>query len=694
MSSKNSKLSGESDPLVAAWLGIGLLAATINTGLGVLLSDFGVNTPGDFLLTFASTLIVVLAIQAALWLSYRVVSRLVKKARGISGELLAATCVLPLAIVLPMVSFAPSEIGVKELLVIALVVMGALGISWVVYRRLRDAIAAGTPRVGTILVFGPLVAMLVLLFIWLFKVEVELVSNESGFPTWQAILTSVGLLLMTGASYVLCRLVTNRYGLSRPLLILTVGAVAVPVALAVLAAQSSRGAAATHVQDGAVKHVVLITVDTLRADSVGRKVRGYSLTPRLDELFDESLVFTHARSPSPWTKPAMASMMTGLSPLVHGATTRRSGLPPEATTIAESFGEAGYLTAAIGRNGSLSAGFKFDQGFDEFHIYPGGDISGNPALGSSLLRYLGLVTTNPSTRELAAMASHWIDEHADSSFFLWIHFFDPHAPYAPPDDVLPPGDPPPRIGRYYRGNGEVRGGYLVLDEREKAWVQELYDAEVSLVDQGVGQVIDSLEQNGIFDDSLVVFSSDHGEELFDHGLAGHGHTLFDEVLRVPLAIKLPGSSRTGEQSQAVSTEAVAATILDTSGVAAKLPSNHVASSLAWTWQGGDHGSAESPVVSTAFLYFQDQISVVFDNWKYIYRYDASPDALFSLEEDPREWNTLSSSQPEVVDEAKRIIDAYTQWVQIARQELGLGSGDEMELTPELREDLKALGYIQ
>ncbi len=678
----------------AVWLSFALLAASINACLGLLLSDFGVNALPDFLLTFAATLVLLLAMQGLLWLIHSAYKGIRRGAANEFNSLWTASAILIPALLLPALSFLPGTIGAQEILVGVLSILGALGLSIAASWLLRQFLMANRQAALRMLVLVPLTAMLILLGIWLFKVKVELVDNESGLPTLQAISTFLFLLTLMGLSYLLGRFAVSRLGPGLSILILTLGALVIPIGLAVWILRPSPGSTAVQQRVGDVDHVVLITVDTLRADSVGRMDRGEPATPRLDALLNESVVFTQARSPSPWTKPAMASIMTGLPPLVHGATTRRSSVPDEVTTLAEILEESGYLTAAIGRNGSLSAGFNFDQGFDEFRIYPGGDVSGNPALGASLLRHLGLVMTNPSTLELADMVARWVDEHSDTPFFLWVHFFDPHAPYAPPKEYLPRGEAPPRIGGYYRSNGEIRSGFLVLDDREKAWVKELYDAEVRLVDQGVGRVIDSLERNGILEDALVVFSSDHGEEFFEHGLAGHGHTLFDEVLRVPLAIKLPGSSRTGRRDAAVSTEAIAATVLEIVGSGETARPSHAAESLSRIWQGDGESAAESPVISTAFLYFQDEIGVVFDDWKFIDRNGASPDSLFALGEDPDEWNSLTSARPDKVEEAKRILDAYEQWVQISRQELGLSSGEEMELSPELEEDLRALGYIQ
>lgn len=256
--------------------------------------------------------------------------------------------------------------------------------------------------------------------------------------------------------------------------------------------------------------VVIYLVDTLRADHLG--VYGYSrdTSPRLDEFARDSVIYEQAYSPSSWTRPAVASLLTGLDPARHGATSRTSVLAQDITTLAERLRRMGYSTAAIATNPHVLPVWGFAQGFDEFH-----DVK----------------ELYDSTRadQVNEVAFRFLDKQASAPFFLFVHTLDPHAPYDPP----PPhdrlwGPPPP-------------GERPTIREQPIEDVIDSYDGEIHFNDEQFGLLVDRLRQDGRYDRSLIVFVSDHGEELEDHGRLGHGMTLYEEVVRVPLVVKLPGN---------------------------------------------------------------------------------------------------------------------------------------------------------
>ena len=434
------------------------------------------------------------------------------------------------------------------------------------------------------------------------------------------------------------------------------------------------------------RHVVLLTVDTLRADALGPRAGAISSTPNMDALSADSVVFDNGRSPAPWTKPAVVSMLTGLSPVVHEIMRGPTLVPDELVTLAEMLQGAGYRTGAVGENPFLHARYNFDQGFERYRMYP--KMLGR-SFGGRLVRYLG--TAYPSTADLTDMAIEWVQTNADDPFFLWLHYFDPHPPYAPPAEYLTISGPA-SIGRSFGDTSGVRAGAVNLDAEEREWVEELYMGEVRYVDDNVGRFLDYLKSSGLYDDSLIIFSSDHGEEFWEHGGFEHGHSLYDEVIKVPLMVKLPGLTASGHRQSNVSTESILPTILDLLGVEVG-DAAFSATSLSWAWR-PDGTDPMTPIVSTGLRYFEDRIAVVRGPMKNIHWLVSGADELFDLDEDPGETTSLARENPELIGEAHQLIAAHKALSLRIRQLLGLPAAGEGVLDPAVLEQLRALGYIQ
>ncbi|MCH7872423.1 MAG: sulfatase-like hydrolase/transferase, partial [Planctomycetes bacterium] len=284
-----------------------------------------------------------------------------------------------------------------------------------------------------------------------------------------------------------------------------------------------------------IKRVILLTVDTLRADALRVYSDGAPPTPNLSALAADSVVFDEAVSPAPWTLPAFSSIMTGLSPTVHQAIRSTSRLP-DVPTLAERMRASGYRTAAIGKNPYLLPLFGLSRGFERYEMYPapGGRSLGRALLGWAFPERFALdVTTDGITRK----AVRWLTENRERRFFLWLHYFDPHVPYEPPSAYLPKSTPPERIGTSFEDTARLREGYFVPTREEIEWLRGLYHAEVRYVDDNIGVLMAALKRLGIYEETLIVFTSDHGEEFAEHGGYDHGHTLYDELVRVPLFVK-------------------------------------------------------------------------------------------------------------------------------------------------------------
>ncbi|MAQ16367.1 MAG: hypothetical protein CMN30_16450 [Sandaracinus sp.] len=303
------------------------------------------------------------------------------------------------------------------------------------------------------------------------------------------------------------------------------------------------------------KHVLIYLVDTVRADKLHpwnpeSRVR----TPGLDAWARGAAVFELAHTQENWTKPSVATLLSGLLPWQHTATTGEAAVPSSVNTLAERLGGAGFDTAAFVANGYVSDAFGFEQGFDDFRNY----------IRSGL---------RSQARFVAGDVLNWLDEHigegegADAEpFFLYVHTIDPHVPYIPPDEILQEYDPGPYDGpvdftRDRELLEKIKAESLRTNARDRQRLEALYDGEITYHDTHFASILEGLRRRGLMDDTLVFFTADHGEELFDHGSVGHGHSLYEELLHVPLVIQMPGLEE-ARVSEPVGLVDVVPTILD------------------------------------------------------------------------------------------------------------------------------------
>ncbi len=448
----------------------------------------------------------------------------------------------------------------------------------------------------------------------------------------------------------------------------------------------------------APKHVILLIVDTLRADALSLYgMRRYD-TPNLDSLASDGVWFSDAVSAAPWTRPGMASVLTGLSPLVHGAHKRTTLLPGALKLLPEYLKDAGYVTLGVGQNGVLGAHTGFGQGFDRYRWAPSpvfSDSVGGRILGRLFPKVF--TTEETSTTRLTDIAIDELRAHADDPFFLWFHIYDPHATFAPPAKFLPPNaTPAPRIGMDCRTNELQlsRSGAMIFDQAERDWIKTLYESEVRYVDEQVGRFIAELKSLGIYDDSLIVMTSDHGEEFWDHGSCEHGHSVYQELLHVPFLIKLPENAEKGRRDARVSTMSITPTVLDYAGIEFN-PAIMNAKSLRTYIENAETDVPADPLFATGLLYYHDQECLIFDDKKYVRHLFDGREELFDLRADPAERNSIAAQSPELLERARAIIAEMRTRSLTLREQHGLtgdpdeeGSGD-----PGMRDMLEAVGYL-
>lgn len=299
--------------------------------------------------------------------------------------------------------------------------------------------------------------------------------------------------------------------------------------------------------------VIVLLVDTLRAN----KLRPYNprtrvQTPMMDEFAAQAAVFEHAQSPENWTKPSVASILTSLTPTTHNTKSESASLPPSALMLSEIFQDAGFATASFIANGYVSDRFGFNQGWDHYTNY---------------IREERRTAADQVFRE----AIEWIEAHREERFFAYVHTIDPHVPYDPPDDILRIYDPDPYTGPISpRRTGlqleDVKLGRLTLAPRDVTRLMALYDGEITYHDRQLAIFVERLRALGLYDRVIFVVTSDHGEEFNEHGSFGHGHSVYQELLHVPLMVRWHGVIDPLRIGPTVSTLDIAPTVLEATGV--------------------------------------------------------------------------------------------------------------------------------
>jgi arylsulfatase A-like enzyme len=461
--------------------------------------------------------------------------------------------------------------------------------------------------------------------------------------------------------------------------------------------------------DRKVGHVIIISIDTLRADALSLYDEQGAPVPHIERLASHSVVFTNARAASPWTLATMASVLTGLPTDVHQAFRRNSKLPEFVPTLAEHMKEAGYYTTAAGINGYLGPKAGLTRGFDEYHF----DVQDWFEHGGRQLPEMAWL--EPGRRKevmytgtpcLTRFAFEWLDANHDRDFFLWLHFLDPHGPYWPPPRLRPEGPVPKAVKGALHSR---KATYSIKTPHEKRMHQAFYRGEVRWVDEAVGRIVERLESLGIYDESLIVLTSDHGEEFWEHGGFDHGHTVYEELLRVPLIVKLPRSAGHGrgawsrfwggsghrhvERDELVTNQGIMPLILDACGITSYNP---YLSSMSLSPLVGLGSGEEAPpafIYSGGLLYGKNRECVLFGSMKYIVCPETGKHELYDLVEDPAEKESLVKTRPAELARGKELLEKHRKASEVVRSHYKVAQGEQIELDEETLEKLRAMGYV-
>ncbi len=370
----------------------------------------------------------------------------------------------------------------------------------------------------------------------------------------------------------------------------------------------------------------------------------------------------------------------------------KSMFPEEIETLGEKMYANGYLTHAIGDNPML-ARRNFRQGFVGYNFFPKREDT-SPS-GQVLKKiFAERFKASASTEDLTRFAIEWLDENYEKDFFLWIHYFDPHLPYSPPRKYMDGTKAPAGMAYRFNSKNAVKTGSLKLTAEQREWVHKLYDGEVRYVDDNVGELLGHLKELNIYDDSVIILTSDHGEEFWEHGNFEHGHCLYNEVIHVPLMIKAGGSTEHTSVESKVCTESIFATVLEYCGVEYEEEKIEGRSLVDYPGKVKKNVGGEA-IFSSGLLFYEDKKGVVFDDmpYKYIFSPASGRDELFNLETDRTEGENLSEQAEEKVRQGEDLLEEHEQISEKLKVMHGFDEAEEVTLDPDTRRRLKSLGYI-
>lgn len=396
-------------------------------------------------------------------------------------------------------------------------------------------------------------------------------------------------------------------------------------------------------------NVLFISIDTLRADHLG--CYGYSnvQTPNIDQLAGEGALFSRCYTPVPVTLPSHTSMMTGRYPLSHGV--RNNGtfvVDPEMETMAKVLKGRGYQTAAFMGAFVLDSRFGLDQGFDVYDDYMDQDKT------QPLLLY-----NERKAEAVVEGAQKWLKTNGSKPFFLWLHCFDPHAPYEPPEP----------FATTYKGN--------------------LYDGEIAYTDQVLGRLFATLKAMNIWDNTLVILTGDHGESLGEHGEKTHAIFIYDSTMHVPLIVRYPKAlPRNVEISQEVSTIDIFPTVMNLMGL--RNGENVQGESLMGLLKGKNRPVRSELFCETYYPLYNHGWSPLeglrTDGWVYI---RVPKPELYNMVEDPKQLKNLYESHPEVVKKLDSELDALKKKI----SGRGQTQSKKVVMDRDTAQRLMSLGYV-
>jgi arylsulfatase A-like enzyme len=426
-------------------------------------------------------------------------------------------------------------------------------------------------------------------------------------------------------------------------------------------------------------NIIFIVVDCLRSDHLGFYGYHRQTSPNIDQFAQKSIVFNNAYCHSSWTKPSVASILTSLRPNSHGAIRTYDALPDRALMISEVCKNNGYTNGFFnGNNPYIEKKFAFDQGFKYY-----------------------VSTKDINAEKLTNEFLFVLKEVKKKKFFAYLHYMDVHLPYSQnpynfsfsenvPDHFFSPQDALVK---------EIRQltAFNKLSDTEKHYLESLYDGQIKFVDENIGRLLDFLKDNHLYENTIVVITSDHGEEFWEHDNFEHGHTLYDELLHVPLIISAKNFEHVIVENRVRLLDLVP-TVLEMADIKTD-GLNFQGVSLLQSFESGSKNK-EFPVFAAGTLYGREKFCLIDRNIKLIHNNQDSKIffeligsnnneeyELYDLKTDPDERINLIHVNKEMAKRLKKDLSS------IIKNKKSLAHTRQVELDPEIKKRLKSLGYL-
>ena len=613
---------------------------------------------------------------------------------GVSGGLLAGAVVGLLETI--YLSASSANLDSMSALWFAIITYGVIGFGiafiWTIIRLARK-LHANVSWLDSLSVMIPLLVFSIALF----RVRRDLLKETVTWNEPVGWLLLVGALLGISIGFLLLRALFKRLANAAPrkVLLSSWGLVIVLVivgwflkSLAPMGPGSVEWPAANWKGEGDTPpNVLLIVVDTLRDDFLTKGSPHYVETPNIDSLAAQGIRFSDCQAQASKTRPSVASILTSLYPSTHGCERKIHGLPPDILHFPQLLGEVGYATVGLVNNINLTPFFGFDRGFDVYRylepsLYFGAnDAASNLVIYGTARKMIEKITAGTyqvrhyywEAQAVTELATNWLEASPPEPFFLWVYYMDPHDPYfdhpfngEATARVVTPNPPPEKLP-------------VMLDQ---------YKAEIRYMDEQVGQMLKALDKSGNADNTIIVFTSDHGEEFLEHGGWWHGTTLYHEVLDVPLIVRLPDRQMAGTvRTDPVMGVDVAPTVVDFLGI--PYPE---------AWEGIPLFSTVADPTRTRFSEVDhegNQVKAINQgDWIWIQANPGNPrnlptTALFNLVNDPGETLNLAEQNPQMAEEMQGTL------LELQEQALSRkGSIPQLTIDRATEERLRALGYTK
>jgi arylsulfatase A-like enzyme len=408
-------------------------------------------------------------------------------------------------------------------------------------------------------------------------------------------------------------------------------------------------------------NLILISVDTLRADRLGCYGYERPTSPAIDDLAESGVRFERVVAESSWTLPSHMTIFTGLHPGSHGVVTGNDKLPPGIPTLTEHLRARGYRTFGTTVGGWVEGRFGFSRGFETWD------------------------DEKKRLKDAIPQSLAWIDGmRSDEPYFLFLHTYDVHCPYDPPPPFVEQfrTRPPKDHLEVEKRCGNTYFNKLDLTQGQVRFLSDQYDAEIRAADEQLRGFFDELDRRGAWRDTIVVLLSDHGEEFYEHGQIGHERTLFIETLRVPLIVVAPGL-----EPGTVSRSAGLVDVFPTLAQMLELSPSGLHGESLLPWMRGASADHPDPPRFSQLDRHVELASIVRGDGHLILDRAEDTALLFDLSADPGEQEDLASGRPDEADALRS---------KIASHLASLPSPAEVEAvehTPEQEERLRALGYV-